>query len=99
MAGSRKSCRMPRSVSVTGHWRELTGRRKKKRAPARPKAGRFWVAESPTGRVCSHHHRTAAGALRCAKAHDRKAAASRAGLTRKQAAKTRAGRWTVAVGK
>lgn len=92
--GGRCSCSAPASVAVGGHWRELTGRRKKKRAPAKPKSP-YYVAESG-GATCGHHHRTRAGARRCATAHQRKESANRARyLNRKQARKTRVKRWDV----
>lgn len=97
--GGRCACSPPASTTVKGHWRELTGRRKPKRAPgpAKPKAGStYYVAEDSTGRVCEHHHRTRAGARRCANTKQRAEAAYRARhMTRKQAAKTRVRRWDV----
>lgn len=98
MAGSRKggrSCAAPASVSVSGHWREVKGRRPKKRAPAKPK-GAYFVAEDSTGRTCDHHHRTRSGARSCANKQQRAEVVYRARyLTRKQAAKTRVRRWNV----
>lgn len=91
----RCSCRAPTSVTVAGHWRELKGRRKKRKPPAKPK-GTYYVAEDSTGRTCDHHHRTRSGARRCANAHQKREAIHRArNLTRKQARKTRVRRWDV----
>lgn len=93
----RCKCSAPASVGVAGHWRELKATRRKKRAAAKPKAGPYWAAESSSGRTCGHRHRTASGALRCAKAHERKERANRARyLTRQQARKQRMTRWTPA---
>jgi hypothetical protein len=94
--GGRCSCKAPASVAVGGHWRQLTGRRKK-RAPAKPKAGTtYYVAEDSTGRTCDHHHRTRSGARTCATKHQRAEVVYRARyLSRKQAAKTRVRRWDV----
>lgn len=89
----RCKCSAPASVTVSGHWREVKPRRKK-RTPAKP-TGPYYVAESSNGQTCPHHHRTRSGARRCANAMQKKSRAAHARLTRKQAKATRMVRWDV----
>jgi hypothetical protein len=81
-----RSCRAPRSVSVSGHWRNVGPRRKRRRTRTGPRAGTtYWVAESSTGGVCGHHHRDALAALRCVGRQGKRERIARARLTRRQA--------------